>query len=84
MIEHMTSVLGIAEGDPERFFSRVHRRRVTQRGLDPAEIDRLLEERNDARKSKDFGRADAIRKDLLGRGIEIRDVPGGASSWRVV
>ncbi|MBQ9346442.1 MAG: cysteine--tRNA ligase [Oscillibacter sp.] len=54
---------------------------VTGEG-DP-EIDALLMERYAAKKAKDFARADQIRDELKGRGIEITDVPGGAS-WRRV
>jgi cysteinyl-tRNA synthetase len=82
-IDHVADVLGVAEGDPERFFERVRARRVAQRGIDPAEIERLLQERVAARKARDFARADAIRNELLGRGIEIRDTPAG-TTWRVV
>jgi cysteinyl-tRNA synthetase len=82
LFAYMGDTLGIAEGEPEVFFSRVHRRRVASRGIDPTEIDKLVVERNLARKSKDFTRADAIRNELLARGIEIRDVPGGESTWR--
>ncbi len=83
-IAYVTDVLGVGEGDPEAFFQRVRARRVKARGIDPAEIDGLVTARNDARKGKDFARADQIRKDLLARGIEVRDTPGGGSSWRAV
>jgi cysteinyl-tRNA synthetase len=83
-IEYFTSVLGIAEGDPEAFFARIRTRRVKAKGIEPSEIDGLVTARNDARKAKDFARADEIRKDLLARGIEVRDAPGGGSTWRVV
>jgi cysteinyl-tRNA synthetase len=84
LIAHVTDVLGVAEGDPEPFFERVRTRRVKSRGIDPSEIDRLVNDRNDARKAKDFARADTIRNDLLARGIEVRDTPGGGSTWRAV
>jgi cysteinyl-tRNA synthetase len=41
------------------------------------EIDAILEEREQARKCKDFARADAIRKQLSERGITIEDTPKG-------
>ncbi|MEO0511554.1 MAG: cysteine--tRNA ligase [Planctomycetota bacterium] len=37
----------------------------------------LLEERRDAKKQKDFARADAIRDELAGLGLAIKDVAGG-------
>jgi cysteinyl-tRNA synthetase len=41
-----------------------------------------LAARNQARKSKDFKAADAIRAELKGRGVEIEDTPQG-TKWRV-
>ncbi len=81
-IAYVTSVLGVAEDDAEAFFARVRARRVAERGIEPTEIDALVQERIDARKAKDFARADEIRARLLGQGIEIRDSATG-SSWRV-
>ena len=47
-------------------------------GVDPsAEIEALLAQRRDAKKAKDFARADAIRADLASRGLAIKDVAGG-------
>ena len=45
------------------------------------EIDRLIEERRDARKSRNFARADEIRKDLESRGIILEDTAGG-TRWK--
>jgi cysteinyl-tRNA synthetase len=49
------------------------------RGGDGA-VDRLVVLRNDARKQKDFAKADAIRKLLAEAGVEIEDKPDG-SRW---
>lgn len=46
-----------------------------------AEIDGLIQERNDARASKNFARADEIRDLLLERGIVLEDSPEG-TIWR--
>lgn len=43
------------------------------------EIDKLLQAREEARKSKDFKRADEIRDELLAKGIKIKDTPAGVS-----
>ncbi len=42
-----------------------------------AEVDRLVAEREAARKARDFARADAIRKELLAKGITVTDTPAG-------
>ncbi len=44
----------------------------------PAELTALLEQRQAARKAKDFKRADAIREELKQRGWVIDDTPKGA------
>jgi GT2 family glycosyltransferase len=45
----------------------------------PAEIARLLAERTEARRNKDFARADAIRDEITALGYEIHDTPEGAT-----
>jgi cysteinyl-tRNA synthetase len=44
----------------------------------PEELRRLAAEREEARASRDFGRADEIREQLAEAGWEIRDTPEGA------
>ncbi|HZT74666.1 MAG TPA: cysteine--tRNA ligase [Terriglobales bacterium] len=51
-------------------------------GLDPATIEARLRERDEARRRRDFRRADAIRAELDAAGIAIEDVKGGGSRWR--
>ncbi|MFR7992074.1 MAG: cysteine--tRNA ligase [Lachnospiraceae bacterium] len=48
-----------------------------------AEIEQLIEERQSARAAKDFARADAIRDDLLARGIELMDTREGVK-WKKI
>jgi cysteinyl-tRNA synthetase len=48
---------------------------------DDGAITRLVNERWQARKAKDFARADAIRKDLEAAGIMLEDGPNG-TAWR--
>ena len=45
-------------------------------------VDALVAERNAAMKSKDFARADTIRKELDDAGIVLEDKPGGVTEWR--
>lgn len=47
-------------------------------GVDPSpEVEALLSERAEARKNKDYARSDAIRDQLAGMGLAIKDVAGG-------
>jgi cysteinyl-tRNA synthetase len=45
------------------------------------EIAGLLQARQDARKAKDFARADQIRGELEAKGVTVEDGPGGVSLW---
>ena len=51
---------------------------------DTAQVDvaSLVAERDVAKKSKDFARADAIRKQLDDAGIMLEDKSGGVTEWR--
>ena len=46
-----------------------------------ADIEKLIEERQAARKAKDFARADAIRNELLEKGIVLEDTREGVK-WK--
>lgn len=50
-------------------------------GLDVPKIESLLAERTQAKKDKNFARADAIRTELSGMGIVIEDTPQGPK-WK--
>jgi cysteinyl-tRNA synthetase len=66
-------LLGILQQSPESWF------RGTE--TDTTWIETAIADRLAARKSKDFARADAIRADLLSKGITLEDGPKG-TIWR--
>ncbi len=69
------NILGLLNSDPEKFL---------QGGNNSQEdfaIQVLIHERAEAKKSKDFARADQIRKNLLDQGIILEDSPSG-TTWR--
>jgi cysteinyl-tRNA synthetase len=49
--------------------------------IDEARILKLIEERAEAKKAKDFAKADSIREQLDREGIELRDTPEG-TIWK--
>ncbi|MBX3118358.1 MAG: cysteine--tRNA ligase [Fimbriimonadaceae bacterium] len=49
--------------------------------LDEATILAKIQERADAKKNKDFAKADAIRNELVEQGIELIDTPDG-TTWK--
>ncbi len=51
------------------------------REISDQEVERLIEERNAAKKARDFARSDAIRKQLADAGIVVEDTKDGAR-WK--
>ncbi len=58
---------------------------ITDRGEDilDEEIENLIAERQEARKAKNFARADEIRDELAARGIQLKDTREGVTWKRV-
>jgi len=50
--------------------------------LAPEQIEALIEERNAAKKRRDFKRADAIRQELTNSGIILEDKKDGTIRWK--
>ena len=51
--------------------------------LDKTMIERLITDRNEARRNKNFDMADKIRNELIKTGIEIEDTSNG-TIWRKI
>ncbi|MGC8660225.1 MAG: cysteine--tRNA ligase, partial [Desulfomonilaceae bacterium] len=75
-------VLGLLNEDASSFLETARRSGAQSLGISEQEIERLLQERGQARKDKNFKLADQIRNQLLELGIIIEDGPKG-STWRV-
>ena len=71
-------VLGLLEEEPSKFFQEMIQ---TPSDIDTEEIEKMIQERDQARKNKDWARADAIREKLSEEGIILEDGPKG-TSWR--
>ena len=66
--------------DPETFMDTYKNRVCCRLSLERKYIEKKIEERSDARKTKDFKTADEIRTELLDKCIVIMDGPEG-TDW---
>ncbi|MBX3724588.1 MAG: cysteine--tRNA ligase [Xanthomonadales bacterium] len=69
------ALLGLLQQDPEDWFTGAHG------GGEAVRIEALVAERQQARKARDFTRADAIRDELTALGVVVEEGPDGAR-WR--
>ena len=76
-------VLGVGAMEPRAFFDEFKLKRLGAIGLDVAWVEERLEARTAARAEKDWARSDAIRDELLERGVIVMDGPGGTVDWRM-
>jgi cysteinyl-tRNA synthetase len=65
----------------QRFDSVLNIFTLPQRGMLDTEIQTLIDERQEARRRRDFSRADEIRDQLLTRGISLEDTRDGVR-WK--
>lgn len=72
-------MLGLLQQVPHEWFK--WQSDASGEGLSDAEIDALIEERNEARKQKNFARSDEIRDHLKSHGVILEDAAGG-TTWK--
>ena len=73
-LKKLGAILNILQEDPETFL------KGSTEGVDEAQIEALIEERKQAKKDKNYARADEIRKQLASDGIVLTDTPQG-TTW---
>ena len=76
------NVLGILMEPPKVYFDKKLFQGLEQKSIDPAVIDKMVKEREEARKTKDWEKADQIRKQLDDMNIIIEDRPDG-TIWKI-
>ncbi len=76
LLKSLASVLGLLQEDPENYL-----RGDAEDGLSADAIATLIEQRLQARKTKNWKESDRIRDELKEQGIILEDTPQG-TSWR--
>jgi cysteinyl-tRNA synthetase len=79
---HFGAVLGILQDEPTHFFLTDKEMESRKRDLDKAEIESLILARQEARKAKDWARADEIRSKLAGLQVLLKDSQDG-TTWSI-
>jgi cysteinyl-tRNA synthetase len=79
--EKFDSVLALLVDDDEEKLTKLGFT-PTKARLSGAEVEALIEERNAAKKRRDFQHADAIRQQLTDSGIILEDVKDGTVRWK--
>jgi cysteinyl-tRNA synthetase len=77
-------VLGIFGSEPEDFLSEYKAKHVEKTGVSSDKIEVLIEDRQQAKKSRDFKKSDAIRDTLKEMGVQLKDNPDGTTTWTVM
>ena len=72
-------VLGLFQEEPSKFLAEIAE---APSEISADEIETLIRERDQARKRKEWARADSIRSELSKKGIILEDGPTG-TSWRL-
>ncbi len=81
-IKTIGSVLGIFNKEPDVYFSQKEKGYLEKTAITTEEIEKLISERNKARETRDFARADEIRATLDEKGVVLEDTPQG-TIWKV-
>lgn len=77
-LKALGSVLGLLERDPRQFLQG----NGTVDENEEKWIEAQIQARREAKKTRDFAKADKIRNELLEKGIVLEDKPGGKTEWR--
>ena len=75
-------IFGLFRDDPESYLNEQRKAGLKKLTVSEEEILKLIEERNAARKEKNWKRADEVRNELLAKGIVLEDTPSG-TNWKL-
>ena len=75
-------VFGLFRENPENYLEAQKKAGLKKLNLMEEEILKLIEDRNAARKEKNWKRSDEIRNELLNKGVVLEDTPSG-TNWKL-
>jgi cysteinyl-tRNA synthetase len=81
-LQQLAAILGLLTEEPAAYMAARKNALLQGLAITEPEIEALIAARNQARKEKDFARADAIRDELLSKQIEIKD-SASTTTWSV-
>lgn len=75
--------LGCINPEPQKTLKKIQDYRASLQGgqLSESEIESLVQERKEAKKNKDWAKADELRDKLKEAGVQLKDNPDGTVSW---
>ena len=76
------ALLGLFQYDAVTFLKSLDDILIKEKNIDVSQVQQLISDRELARQAKDFSKADSIRDELVGMGIEISDL-AGQTIWEV-
>jgi cysteinyl-tRNA synthetase len=79
-LKELAGELNFLQRDPTLFLQAGSR--SSEAGMSAEQIEEQITARVEAKKAKDFAKADLIRKVLLEQGVVLEDKPGGITEWR--
>jgi len=81
-MKKISKVLGVFDKNPEQFLTTLNECLLVNLNISKAKVQKLIEDRAQARKNKKWKRADEIRDELKKLHITIKDNPTG-TTWKV-
>jgi cysteinyl-tRNA synthetase len=76
-LKAMAGILGILQCNPTEFLQSGSSNQISAEA-----VEQLIADRIQAKKDKNYARADEIRKELIAAGILIEDAKDGTTKWR--
>ena len=81
-LQDVGQVLGVFYKDPKEFLQKLKEHKAKRKNIDISLVEELIKQRIEARKNKDFKKADEIREKLTELGVIVKDTPTG-TNWDV-